>query len=146
MEILVADDHALVRAGIRSLLQSIPGFEVVGEASDGAEVLRRAEEERWDVLVLDLTMPKTDGLEVLRCVRKLRPTLPVLILSMYAADPYAARLLRTGASGYLSKGCSSAELNVSASTVSTHIARIRQQLGAQTLGEIVRYASRFGVV
>ncbi len=100
---LLADDHTLVRAGIRGLLQGLPGVEVVGEAEDGHEALRLAEALRPDVVLLDIGMPGLNGLEVAGRLAALDPSIRVLILSMHTSEEYVLRALRAGCAGYLLK-------------------------------------------
>lgn len=110
MRVLLVDDHPMVRAGVRSLLEDeLPGVEVA-EAGNGPEALERVRTADWDVVVLDLSLPGRSGLEVLKELRALRPRLPVLVMTMYAEDQYALRALRAGASGYLTKGSEPSEL------------------------------------
>lgn len=103
IRVLIADDHAVVRQGLKQILQEIPDMELAGEAADGLEALAKARNEAWDVLVLDLTMPGLGGLDVLKEIQVERPNAPVLILSMHAEDQFAIRLLKAGAAGYLNK-------------------------------------------
>jgi two-component system, NarL family, invasion response regulator UvrY len=103
MRILIADDHPLFRAGLKDFLTKASDVEVVGEADNGHEALRLALKQHWDVVVLDLTMPRKGGLEVLLELRRERPNLPVLILSAHPEDQLALRLLKAGAAGYLTK-------------------------------------------
>jgi DNA-binding NarL/FixJ family response regulator len=202
IRVFIADDHGVVRAGVRALLASQPTLEVVGEADsvDGVmDFFSRADRDA-DVLVLDLSLRGGSGVEVLRRVRALRPRLAVLVHTMYAESQYAARMRAEGAAGFLCKdrsedllveavltvarrgeffsaaelprapagghhdltarelqvfmmlasGTSVSEvshtLGLSMSTVSTHVGRIRAKLGAQTVGEIVAYAHRHGLV
>ncbi len=101
--ILLADDHALVRAGVRRVLESQPGFVVVAEAADGEQALAAAQSHEADVLVLDLNMPGRDGFDVLREVRRTKPALKVLVLTMHADPEYVARAVHEGADAYLLK-------------------------------------------
>ncbi|MGH9559423.1 MAG: response regulator [Bryobacteraceae bacterium] len=103
VRILVADDHPLLRDGIKRVLSREPDLHVAGEAETSEQVLERLGEKTWDVVILDLSMPGRGGIEVLREIRKLHPTLPVLVLSMHSEDQYAVRAIKAGASGYLSK-------------------------------------------
>lgn len=103
MKILIADDHPIFRAGLKEALSKDPDVELIGEAEDGHKVLELARKRRWDIVVLDLIMPGRDGLEVLQELRRDRPTLPVLILSAHPENQLAVRMLKSGASGYLSK-------------------------------------------
>ncbi len=108
--VLLVDDHALVRAGIRALLESLPRVEVVGETGDGLEAVRLATELAPDVILLDITLPGLNGLEVARRVTRPGTDTRVLMLSMHAAPEYAARALAAGASGYLNKDSAFDEL------------------------------------
>ncbi|MCS7089251.1 MAG: response regulator transcription factor [Verrucomicrobiota bacterium] len=110
IRVFITDDHALVRHGLREILAETPDIQVVGEAATSDETIQQLEHADWDVLVLDLSLPGRSGLDVLRAVRKLRPHLPVLILSMHAEDQFALHLLRAGANGFLNKESASAEL------------------------------------
>lgn len=103
VRVMLADDHALVRAGVRRILESQPGHAVVAEVADGDAVLRALGETDVDVLVLDLTMPGMDGLQVLPRAKALKPGLRVLVLSMHAGGEYITRAIRAGADGYLLK-------------------------------------------
>jgi len=101
--VLLADDHTLVRAGVRKILEAQPGVTVVGEVADGAAALETLARLPVDVLVLDLTMPGLDGFAVLRRARTLAPALKVLVLSMHADPEFVSRAVREGADGYLLK-------------------------------------------
>jgi RNA polymerase sigma factor (sigma-70 family) len=101
--VLLADDHNLVRAGVRKILEAHREVEVVGEVGDGESALRALESTRADVLVLDLTMPGTDGFEVLERAKAAHPELKILVLTMHASPEYVARAVREGADGYLLK-------------------------------------------
>ena len=103
IRVLLADDHTLVRAGVRKILEAQPGVTVVGEVADGAAALESLARDPADVLVLDLTMPGLDGFAVLRRARALAPALKVLVLSMHADPEFVSRALREGADGYLLK-------------------------------------------
>ena len=103
IRVLLADDHNLVRAGVRRILEAQPGVAVVGEVADGAAALDALARTAVDVLVLDLTMPGLDGFAVLRRARALVPALKVLVLSMHADAEFVSRAVREGADGYLLK-------------------------------------------
>lgn len=108
--LLVVDDHEVVRRGTRQVLaEGFPGA-TFGEAATAAEALARLEEERWDLLVLDINLPGRSGLEVLEDVRRQWPKLPVLVLSAYPEEEFAVRCLRLGAAGYLTKNSAADEL------------------------------------
>ena len=107
---IIADDHTIVRDGLRQILNADPEIEVVAEAADGLEVLRYLRESPVDVVVMDITMPGRSGLDTLKDITQLYPKLPVLILSMHPSDQYAVRVLRAGAAGYLTKESAADEL------------------------------------
>ena len=103
IRVFIADDHAIVRRGLRDVIGAAEDMTVTGEAADGRAVLDAIAEPNFDVLVLDLSLPRVNGTEVLRRMKIDRPQLPVVILSMYPEDQYALRLLKEGAAAYLSK-------------------------------------------
>jgi two-component system invasion response regulator UvrY len=103
MRILIADDHAVVRHGLKQILADEFKRAEFGEARNGQEVLNKVWKEKWDVVILDITMPGRGGLEILKEVKKARPKIPVLVLSMHPEDQFAVRVLKAGASGYMTK-------------------------------------------
>ncbi len=103
IRVLLADDHAIVRDGLRRILSSAGGIEVADEAIDGHEVLAHIRTKRYDLIMLDMSMPGRSGIDLIRQVKDLCPATPILILSMHAEEQYALRSIRAGASGYLSK-------------------------------------------
>jgi two-component system invasion response regulator UvrY len=110
LKILIADDHAVVRQGLKQILGGIPELSLVGEADNGESALDKLRAENWDVLVLDMSMPGRGGLDILKDVRRERPQTRVLVLSMHPEDQFAVRLLKAGASGYLTKESAPEEL------------------------------------
>jgi DNA-binding NarL/FixJ family response regulator len=110
IRVFIADDHAVVRRGLQLLLEGTDEMKVVGTASDGREALGSPALDACDVVVLDLSLPKVSGSEVLRRLKESRPALPVVILSMYPEDQHGLHLLREGASAYLSKDRAPEEL------------------------------------
>lgn len=112
LRLLVADDHELVRAGFRSLLQAINGVEIVAEASDGLQALELIRTHHPDVVLMDISMPGLNGLEALSRIRKEFPRVRVLILSMHTSEEYVLQALRNGAAGYLLKDASPLELDL----------------------------------
>lgn len=110
--VLLADDHALVRAGIRSLLEDLPGVAVVAEASDGRDALHMIGEHQPDVALLDIAMPGLNGIEAAVRIAEQFPDVRVIILSMHATEEYVLRALRSGAVGYLLKDAGPAELEL----------------------------------
>lgn len=109
-KILIADDHGVLRAGLRALLAAQPDFMVVGEAADGNETLRLATETTPDVLLLDITMPEPDGIAVCRQIRAQQPTLRVLMLTVYEDEALLREAIQAGADGYIVKRAVEAEL------------------------------------
>jgi two-component system invasion response regulator UvrY len=103
IKVLIADDHAVVREGVRQILSDTPDIAVVAEARDGQEAVERVRSEQLDVVVLDITMPGKSGIEALTEIKRDRPALPVLILSVHSEEQYGPRILKAGASGYLPK-------------------------------------------
>lgn len=103
IRVIIADDHAILRQGLRQILSAQPDMEVVGEAANYAEVMQQVRRGGGDVLLLDIAMPGKNGIETLKQVKHEYPKLPVLMLSMYPEDQYAVRSLKAGASGYLNK-------------------------------------------
>jgi DNA-binding NarL/FixJ family response regulator len=110
IKIIIADDHAVVRTGLKQIIESDPNLRVTGEASSGFELLEKIQEGNYDVVLLDISMPGKDGLETLKEIKRIKPKLPVLIFTVYPEDQYAVRLLKAGASGYLNKECEPEEL------------------------------------
>ena len=110
INILIADDHAVVRKGLRQILTETPDLRVAGEAVDGEDVLEKVEKNSYDVIVLDISMPGMSGLDALKRLNTEHPDLPVLVLSIYSEDQYALRVLKAGASGYLTKESAPGEL------------------------------------
>lgn len=110
IRVLIADDHTIVRVGVRLLLQSEPDFEVVGEAVDGLEAMAAVVQLRPDVLLLDIAMPGLNGLEVTRRVRVECPDTQILVLTMHRSDEYFFELLKAGASGYVLKSAEASDL------------------------------------
>lgn len=110
MRVLLADDHAIVRRGMRSLLETQPTLEVVGEAADGLEAVRMCEEQKPDLMILDIAMPKLNGIEVAARCLKSHPSTAVIMLSMHADESYIMRSLNAGARAYLVKDSTDEDL------------------------------------
>ncbi len=110
IRVLIADDHAVVRQGLKQILRSIPELTVAGESSSGDETLEKLRAEEWDLVILDISMPGRNGLELLKLLKHEHPKTPVLVLSMHSEDQFAVRMLKAGASGYLTKESASEEL------------------------------------
>jgi DNA-binding NarL/FixJ family response regulator len=105
IRLLIADDHAIVRSGLKQIFALAPDLAVVGEAVNGGEVLERMREEPFDLLLLDLNMPGISGADLIARVKAHRADLPILVLSMHNEPQVAARMLKAGASGYITKDC-----------------------------------------
>lgn len=103
IEVLLADDHTIIRQGLRQILSDIEDISVEGEAANGNEVLLQVRERNWGVVVLDISMPGRNGLELIKILKEEKPELQILILSMHHEEQYAVRALHAGASGYLTK-------------------------------------------
>ena len=110
IKVLIADDHPIVRQGLRQILSETTDMVVAGEASDGREALAQVQAGGWDVLVLDITMPERSGLDILKELKQIQPNLPILVLSIHAEEQLAVRLLKAGAAGYLTKENAPGEL------------------------------------
>lgn len=110
IRVLLADDHTLVREGLKQLLGTAEGIEVAGEAADGDQALTLVRANDYDLAVLDLSMPGLSGIDLVKRVKQERPRLKVLVLSMHGERQYAARALKAGASGYLTKDSAAAQL------------------------------------
>ena len=118
--VMLADDHAVVRRGLRTLIEGVPGWEVVAEASDGNEAVTRAVETKPDVLIMDLSMPGLGGVDATIQIRKVLPQIEVLILTMHESDRLAGQALRAGARGYLLKGESEDKLMEALDALARH--------------------------
>jgi two-component system, NarL family, invasion response regulator UvrY len=103
ISVIIADDHPIVRKGLKTILKDVPDIKVEDEASDGLEVMEKIRKSDFDVLVLDLSMPKLDGLETIRRIKSEKPDMAILVLSMNPEEVFGIRALNLGASGYLSK-------------------------------------------
>ena len=103
IKVLIADDHALIRKGLKQLLDDTDDMRVIGEAENGMQAIRMVEETAYDVVLLDISMPDKHGVEVLKQLKTNHPQLPVLMLSMHPEEQYALRSMKAGAAGYLNK-------------------------------------------
>lgn len=110
MRILITDDHAVVRQGLKQILAAEFKKAEFGEAGNAHESVKQVADGKWDVVILDVTMPGRSGLEALKDIKQLRPKLPVLMLSMHPEDQFAVRMLKAGASGYMTKESAPEEL------------------------------------
>ena len=110
IRILIADDHAIVRAGLKQFIADHADMHVAAEAATGTEAIAAVRAQEFDVVLLDISMPDKNGIDTLKTIKHVRPELPVLMLSAYAEDQYAVNLLRAGAAGYLNKEAASSQL------------------------------------
>lgn len=110
IRLIIADDHTVVRKGLKQIFEETPDIEVADQAATGMELLEKVNKDSFDVVLLDISMPGRDGLDVLKVLKTDMPELPVLIFTMYPEEQYALRVLKAGASGYLNKESSPEEL------------------------------------
>ncbi|MFJ7567029.1 response regulator [Herminiimonas sp. NPDC097707] len=110
IQVLIADDHAMIRDGLKQIISFASNMAVVGEAADGEEVLQKIRALKVDVLVLDMSMPGKSGIALIQQINALKPELPILILSMHQESQYAVQAMRAGASGYITKNAASSQL------------------------------------
>ena len=141
IRVVIADDHTILREGLRQLLSSAPDIEVTGEASDGHEVMARVRELEFDVLLLDMSMPGRSGIELIKVVKSERPKLRVLVLSMHEETQYAVRAIKSGASGYVTKDSAATQLVTAirkvASGGSFITAEVAEQLALGAMPDVV---------
>jgi DNA-binding NarL/FixJ family response regulator len=128
MKILICDDHKIVREGLRQILQQLDGVTMISEASNGNEALVILKNDKFDVVLLDISLPEKSGLEVLQTIKAKWPSINVLMLSMLPQEQYAMRALKLGASGYLTKDTASEELLLAVNKVSAGGKYISQSL------------------
>ncbi len=140
IRIFLADDHTLVRQGIRTILESQPGFEVVGEAGNGRDTLEKIRELKPDLVVLDIGMPELNGLDTTRLIRKEMPRIRILILTMHTHEEYIFQILKTGATGYLLKDAASSELITAVEAVYKGDAYLSPSISRSLLEDYVRKA------
>ena len=133
IRVLLADDHTLIRAGIRALLEKLPGVEVAGEASDGREVIDLIKAHQPDVVLMDISMPGLNGLQALARITRDFPQVRVIILSMHPNDEYVLQALKSGASGYLLKRAATAELSVAIKSVVRGDIYLSQEINSRFL-------------
>ena len=131
IRVVLADDHGILREGLKQLLTADGGFEVVAEARDGHEVMQRVRDLEFDVLVLDMSMPGRSGIELIKQVKGEKPKLRILVLSMHEEHQYAVRAIRAGASGYLTKEAASSRLVAAMKRVASGGAYISEAVAEQ---------------
>ena len=138
IRVLIADDHSLVRAGIRALLERLPGMEVIAEAKDGREVVQFVEQHQPHLVLMDIAMPGLNGLEATRHLTKKFPSVRVIILSTYGDEEHVNQALRAGAAGYLLKGAALDELVLAIRTVAQGETYLSPPLLEPVIREYVR--------
>ena len=131
IRLVIADDHAIVREGLKRIVGDVADLQVVGEAADGTEVMQRVRELDFDVLVLDLSMPGRSGMELIKLVKSEKPKLRVLVLSMHQETQYAVRAIKSGASGYLTKESAPAQLEQAIRKIASGGAYISAEVAEQ---------------
>ena len=131
IRVVIADDHTIVREGLRQLLQAAGDFDVVGEARDGLEALQLARKLEFDVLLLDISMPGRSGMELIKQIGSERPRVRIMVLSMHQEHQYAVRAIRAGASGYLTKESAARELGTALRKVASGGAYITPEVAEQ---------------
>ena len=137
VRVLLAEDHTLVRAGIRALLESLDGVEVVGEAADGREALRLTQAQAPDILLMDITMKGMNGLEAAARLAKERSATRVIILSMHSDQAYVHQALQAGAKGYLLKGSDLAELELALKAVARGDTYLSPSVSGHLVGDLL---------
>jgi DNA-binding NarL/FixJ family response regulator len=138
MRTLLVDDHALVRAGLRTLLEGIEGVTVIAEAGNGEEAVQLAAEHRPELVVMDIAMPQLGGLDAAARIRQIVPDCRVLMLSMHVSDEYVRRALRAGASGYLLKDAAAVELELAVKAVMRGETYLSPRVSTQVVDHYVR--------
>lgn len=136
--VLIADDHALFRQGLRSLLETIKEVEVVGEAGNGQEVIEMAGSLRPDIVLMDIGMPGCDGLEATGRIKTLFPQIKILIISMHADHPFVRQALKAGASGYLFKGAPFPDLKAALESILRGVPYLSSELLGPVLNDYVK--------
>src|SRR6187455_3377213 len=146
LRLLLADDHTLVRHGLRKLLESNSNWQVVGEASDGREAVRLAEEHKPDVVIIDVAMPLMNGIEATRQITKRSPATRVLVLSMHSDEAYITQILKAGAAGYILKDSADVDLLQAVSVVSQGKSFFSPAIARVMLDDYVRQLADKGIV
>ena len=136
ISVIIADDHPVVRSGLKQIMAETGEIVIADEASTGCELLAKAAMHHFDVVLLDISMPDKDGLETLKELRAQKPDLPVLVLTMYPEEQYAVRMLKAGAAGYLTKRQAPQELIVAIRKVSEGGKYVSATLAEQLAGEL----------
>lgn len=136
IRILVADDHPIVRQGLKQIIADSPDMVVAGEASDGQEVLEQVRKNDYDVVLLDLSMPVINGMDTLKQLKSQKPQLVILVLSIHPEEQYAVRVLKAGASGYVTKDSAAEELVAAIRAVSSGKKYVSSSLAQKLASEL----------
>ncbi|MCB0195242.1 MAG: response regulator transcription factor [Anaerolineae bacterium] len=139
IKLLLADDHNLVRSGMRLLLESQPDFEVIGEADNGREAVRRFVEDKPDMVIMDIAMPELNGIEAVRQIRESDPAARIIILSMHISQNYMSRALQAGARGYILKSSVASELITAVKTVWAGQRYLSQKISDQMVNTFLNF-------
>lgn len=142
LRVLIVDDHAITRDGLRRILSDYPEALEVGEAANASQTLSLVRQEHWDLILLDISLPDKSGLDVLKLIKKDRPGLAVIVLSMYPMDQYALRVLKAGGSGYLSKETASDQLLLAVQKAAGGGTFITPELAEHMAKELARKSTR----
>jgi DNA-binding NarL/FixJ family response regulator len=145
IRILLADDHTLVREGLRKILETQRGWEVIGEASDGRQAVRQALELKPDLVILDLAMPQLGGVDAIQQIVKRLPSARVLVLSMHADETYVTRALKAGAHGYLLKDSAGTDLLRAVTALTQHKSFFSPSVSRVMLDGYVRQLTERGI-
>ncbi|MDD2721922.1 MAG: response regulator transcription factor [Gallionella sp.] len=137
IKILVVDDHALIRKGLKQLLEDSPELKVTGEAASGMEAINKVRTEHFDLLLLDINLPDKHGIEVLKQLKAEQPDLKIIVLSMYPEEQYGVRALKAGAMGYINKQSASDTLISAISLVASGKKYISESLAEQLLNNLI---------
>ena len=146
IQVLLAEDHTIVRQGLRSILDGREGIQVVGEAKDGREAVEKAQQLQPDIVLMDLSMPLLSGLEATRQIKSQCPQIKVLVLTMHADEEYVFQILQAGASGYLLKQSAVGELVTAIQVVYEGDSYLSPAISRKVVGEYVRQAREQGKV
>lgn len=137
IDILVVDDHALIRKGLKLLLDENPDFQVKGEAESGMQAVKMVREQHYDLILLDISLPDKHGMDVLRQLKLEQPDVKIIVLSMYPEDQYGVRALKAGALGYINKQCATEKLVVAIKHVVSGKKYISEALAEQLLNNLI---------
>ncbi len=137
IDILVVDDHALIRKGLKLLLDENPDFQVKGEAESGMQAVKMVREQHYDLILLDISLPDKHGMDVLRQLKREQPDIKIIVLSMYPEDQYGVRALKAGALGYINKQCATEKLVVAIRHVVSGKKYISEALAEQLLNNLI---------